>query len=195
MPIKVVSFTSEDTPLSDVTKAYRDGSIAKLESKKIKGNLRFDFTISHDSDKVLKRGSIDEDVEFVFVDEKRYSDLDTGDMDVIKKTYPKAKICWINTQGIKERIQPIKAGRYNKGAYLSIVGLNDRKGNDIGAVMVVPYEIANSSAWTLKNTDRTMRPTEAHEFLVYDLAYLLQYSRITVGDIIKGSQTGIKQSL
>ena len=195
-PIKVISFTSEDTPLSDVTKAYRDGSIAKLESKKIKGSLRFDFTISHDSDEVLKRGLIDEGVDFVFVDEKRHSGLDTGDMDVIKEIYPKAKICWINTQGIKTRVQPIKAGRYNKGAYLSIVGLNDRKGNDIGAVMVIPYEIANSAAWTLKNTDRVMRPTEAHEFLVYELAYLLQDSERVVGELIKGRpQTGIMQSL
>lgn len=129
------------------------------------------------------------------MDEKRHSGLDTGDMDVIKEIYPKAKICWINTQGIKTRVQPIKAGRYNKGAYLSIVGLNDRKGNDIGAVMVIPYEIANSAAWTLKNTDRVIRPTEAHEFLVYELAYLLQDSERIVGDLIKGLQTGIMQSL
>ena len=196
-PIKVISFTSEDTPLNDVTEAYRDGSIAKLESKKIKGSPRFDFTISHGSAKVLERGSVDEDVDFVFVDEEGYSGLAIEDMAVIKKTYPKAKICWINTQGIKTRVQPIKAGRYNKGAYLSIVGLNDRKGNDIGAVMVVPYEVANSAAWTLKNTDRVIRPTEAHEFLVYDLAYLLlQDSGRIVGELIKGRpQTDVYRGL
>lgn len=168
-PVKVISFTSKGTPLDGVTKDYKDGWPGKLKNQENTATPLFDFNIFYKSD-ILEH---DEDVDFVFVDEKRHSGLSVEDINMIKQRYPSAKICWINTEGIRKGVQPIKSGLYKKGAYLSIVGLNDINGNDVGAVIVVPYKVATSSAWTLKNSDRAMRPTEAHGFLVNDLAYLL----------------------
>jgi len=161
-PVKIVVLTSRDTSLDTIAKSYKEGNFSKLLNAK--GTNKFEFEIIYLEDEAEFYPNLDGDVDFIFVDGASDSNLDISEIEKMKKI-TNAKIAWINSKDIKDNAQPIVSG-----ADLSVVILDNLYEN-IGAVVVVPFEDALNFTFTRKDTSNAMRDNSAHEALLYGLPY------------------------
>jgi len=162
--ISIVVVTSRGSHLDEIAREYQKSNFSKLTNEQ--GNKKFKFKIQYVTAKhPFQLKNLEKETDFVFVDDKPYSGLEVSAIRMIKEK-TSAKVAWINSQGFKRGVHPIA-----HGADLSVVGFKDN-GEDIGAVIVVPFADATDFAMTRNDTSNTMRENRVNHVLLHILPYL-----------------------
>lgn len=127
-PIRIVVATKQGSDLERLTKEFQEGDGHLFN---LSGNERVEFvTVNTDDPGFLRSSAFDKDADYVLVDEDGLEAKRV--IQSIKANAYKAKVAWVNTEGIRRSERPL-----DEGADITILDIKDGD-ESVSGVLVVP---------------------------------------------------------